>query len=82
MSEDSLPGIYRAVVVSNTDTTKQHRLALKIPSIFADEVVHDVLPCLPPIANPLLPKPGTTVWVQFENGNERMPVWTGVLRAL
>jgi len=82
MNQDSLPGIYRAVVVSNVDKNKQHRLDLKIPAVFADEVVYGVLPCLPPIANPLLPKAGTTVWVQFENGNERMPVWTGVLRPL
>lgn len=82
MSTDSFPGLYRATVVNNADPTKQYLLDLKIPALFGDEIVEDVNPCLPPLANPLKPKHGTTVWVMFENGNARMPVWMGVFRHL
>lgn len=82
MSSDTFAGIWRATVVGTTKGSKQYLLDLKIPAVFGDEIVEAVNPCLPPLADPLVPKHGTTVWVMFEQGNPRMPVWLGVFRHL
>ena len=76
---DLFAGLYRGVVVSTTDPKQQYRISLKVPTVFGDEVVENVPPCLPNIHTPL-PHAGTTVWVMFEACNARMPVWLGVLK--
>jgi hypothetical protein len=41
------------------------------------------LPCFPPVPEALMriPEIGEQVWVEFEGGDETLPIWTGVMAA-
>jgi hypothetical protein len=63
-------GVYRAVVDDDHDPETRGR-----PLVTGAEA------CLPPMPAALftLPGPGSSVWVQFEDGDRKRPVWTGVV---
>jgi hypothetical protein len=69
-------GLYRAVVGSADDPEGRQRLRLEIPSLdlgpldWAEACITSELPCRPVV--------GDTVWVMFEAGDPRHPVWLGV----
>jgi hypothetical protein len=70
-------GVYPARVVANADPEQLGRLFLDVPTIPAASTwavasapyASGALPALPPI--------GSTVWIQFEDGNPSFPVWIG-----
>lgn len=72
------PGIYRATVVDNVDPEGRSRLRVRVPALTGTSVVGWVWPCLPPVAEIVLPGPGSGVWVMFESGDPDYPVWMGV----
>lgn len=47
-AEPSFFGIYRGVVVDNTDPDKRKRLRLRVPSVLDTAVTDWAWPCLPP----------------------------------
>jgi len=70
-------GKYRAFVTKNVDPMKMGRIKVKCPAVLGDYESAWALPCLPPkVKN--LPSVGELVWVEFEEGNPDLPIWTGV----
>jgi hypothetical protein len=70
-------GIYRGVVVNNTDPMMQGRLKIAIPSVSNMESGW-AMPCRP-YNSTTAPPVGTQVWVMFENANFSYPVWMGCM---
>ena len=71
-------GVYRAVVDDDADPTGRGRLRVTIAGERAGSVWAEA--CLPPVPAGMfsVPVTGSTVWVQFEEGDRDRPVWTGV----
>jgi len=74
-------GKYRGIVESVDDSDKLGRITAKVPSVYGDEVSPLAFPATP-LAGPgygvlMLPKKGDGVWVEFEDGNPSLPIWTG-----
>ena len=69
-------GLYRAIVLNNSDPQLDFRLQLiardisNAPLLWAEACV--------PSGQVTLPSIGDTVWVMFERGDIRLPVWVGV----
>lgn len=75
-------GKYRGFVADNADPDQLGRLTLKIPSVLGAEVSGWAMPCLPfggtaGIGWFVIPEPKAQVWVEFEEGDPRRPIWTG-----
>lgn len=71
-------GVYRAVVDDDRDPLLRGRLRVSVPEIGVGSLWAEA--CLPPMPLVLLalPPAGSTVWVQFEDGDRTRPVWTGL----
>lgn len=75
-------GKYRGFVASNQDPEHVGRLQLRIPSLLGDQVTSWALPCLPFGGSAgfgwfAIPEVEAQVWVEFEEGELRRPIWTG-----
>lgn len=73
-------GIYKGFVASNNDPDNLGRLQLKVPQIYGDDI-YDYW-ALPKgvysgngVGSFFIPYKDDFVWVQFENGDPRFPVW-------
>ena len=76
-------GTYRGVVTNNRDPENRGRLQLRVPEVFGESVAEWALPCAP-YGGGLkgfyaVPTPGDEVWVAFEAGEPRQPIWLGGL---
>jgi hypothetical protein len=78
--ETAMPhyGKYRGMVVNNVDPQLVGRLQVEVPAVLGTDVSAWALPCLQPGAPVELPRPGASVWVEFEGGNPDYPIWCGV----
>lgn len=70
-----LCGIYRGVVIDNNDPESLRRILVKIPAVLGSRDVWS-LPCTPLGASEL-PAIDQGVWIMFEGGDPRKPVWMG-----
>jgi uncharacterized protein involved in type VI secretion and phage assembly len=75
-------GKYRGRVVDNADPQKQGRLKLLVPSVLAGTETDWANPVLAFGGTPdtglfLLPEVDAEVWVEFEEGNLSLPLWSG-----
>lgn len=69
-------GVYYARVHDNDDPEGRYRLQVSVPALESDVLVW-AKACVPSV--PLcLPKPEDSVWVMFEMGDVRHPVWVGI----
>lgn len=73
-------GTYKGIVVSNEDPDFLGRLQLKVPPLFGDQELEKWSWSVGMFSGAqtgfvALPKPGDTVWVQFENGDPAHPIW-------
>lgn len=73
-------GIYKGFVVSNEDPDNLGRLQLKCPNVYGNNVfkkwaVSKGIYCGKGIGSFWLPNEGDPVWVSFEGGDIRFPVW-------
>jgi len=80
LTESRFFGKYRGLVVDNNDPTGRGRLKVKVPGVMGQTAVW-ALPCVA-LAGPAmglftLPDIGTTVWVEFEQGEASYPIWVG-----
>ena len=73
-------GKYRGLVSDNSDPTSRGRLKVTVPAVMGATPVW-AMPCVPYAGDGVgffaLPEPGTGVWVEFEAGNPRHPIWVG-----
>lgn len=74
---DRYYGLYRGVVESNDDPLGLMRISVTVSAVF-DREQFWALPCVPPDST-VIPKAGSTVWIQFEQGDLDYPVWMGTL---
>lgn len=70
-------GKYRGIVTNIDDPKKKGRLKANVPSITGKFDTGWALPALTP-GSFIMPKEGTGVWIEFEEGNPSLPVWTGI----
>jgi hypothetical protein len=68
-------GKYAGEVTANQDPQLVGRVQVRVPSIFADAAVW-ARPCFPP-GHFFVPPLGARVWVEFEAGDTRYPIWVG-----
>jgi uncharacterized protein involved in type VI secretion and phage assembly len=81
-AQDKYYGKYRGFVASNQDPDQLGRLKLRIPSVLGTQVTDWALPCLPfggtaGIGWFAIPERDAQVWVEFEEGELRRPIWVG-----
>jgi hypothetical protein len=71
-------GVYRAMVEEAADPLVRGRLLVTVPGAGVSSSWAEA--CLPPVPAAMfaLPGVGSSVWVQFEDGDRNRPVWTGV----
>lgn len=80
--ERKVYGKYRGFVADNADPEQRGRLRLLVPSVLGDAITGWALPCLPfgGLADQglfLVPEVDAQVWVEFEEGELSLPIWTG-----
>jgi hypothetical protein len=68
-------GIYRGLVVDNSDPESLMRLRVKAPDVLGDNKAW-ALPCIP-VGAVVVPGIGAGLWIMFEGGDPRFPVWIG-----
>jgi uncharacterized protein involved in type VI secretion and phage assembly len=74
--EGALFGKFRGTVADNQDPQRRGRIRALVPALFGQETTGWALPCSPPgfFAVPVV---GAGVWIEFEQGDPDLPIWTG-----
>ena len=74
-------GKYRGIVLDNIDPLQTGRLMVQVPDVTGILPSSWAMPCLPFAGIQsgfyAVPEIGSTVWVEFEQGNPDYPIWTG-----
>ena len=74
-------GKYRGTVTSNQDKNKQGRLQVKVQDILGNEESGWAMPSVPYAGKHLglylIPPEHAHVWIEFEHGDPKKPIWTG-----
>jgi len=75
-------GKYRGFVHDNKDPEKRGRLRVRIPSVLGAQATDWALPCVPFGGSTgfgwfAIPENDAQIWVEFEEGDVRHPIWTG-----
>lgn len=74
-------GKYRGTVLNNIDPLQQGRLQVQVPDVGGLMPSSWAMPCVPlaGIQNGMVALPiiGSGVWIEFEQGNPDLPIWTG-----
>lgn len=73
-------GKYRGTVKDNDDPAGVGRLQVQVTAVLDDQLVW-AMPCVPYAGDQVgfycLPAKDAGVWVEFEGGNPRFPIWVG-----
>jgi uncharacterized protein involved in type VI secretion and phage assembly len=76
-------GKYRGTVINNLDPEQRARLQVQVPDVLGTTPSSWALPCLPYTGRQngfyFIPAIGDEVWVEFERGDPRSPIWVGGL---
>jgi hypothetical protein len=70
-------GKHRGLVVASNDPQMLGRVRATVPSLFGDEPTNWADPCVPG-GMFSIPKVGQGVWIEFEDGDPEMPIWSGM----
>jgi hypothetical protein len=70
-------GKYSGAVVDNQDVDYLGRIKVSVPSVFGAATTVTARPCLP-ARHFFIPDIGDQVWIEFEGGDVRYPIWVGV----
>jgi len=74
-------GKYRGMVLNNIDPMQEGRLQVQVPDVAGLAPTSWAMPCVPLAGINMgilaLPMIGAGVWVEFEHGNPRFPIWVG-----
>lgn len=78
-------GKYRAIVVDVKDPEKRGRIKVNCPKVYGDDKSPWCQPCLSYAIDKagdfIVPKLNDFVWIEFEEGDVRYPIYTGGLWA-
>jgi len=74
-------GKYRGTVINNVDPEMMGRLQVMVPDVHGTVPAPWAMPCAP-VAAPdggmiAIPPIGSAVWVEFERGDDSLPIWVG-----
>lgn len=76
-------GKYRARVINNKDPKKMGRIKVECPKVLGKFESEWCLPCFPYGADGVgtiqIPREGSLVWIEFEEGDPDKPIWTGTI---
>lgn len=74
-------GKYRGTVVDNVDPLQIGRLSVQVPDVSNVVPSTWAMPCVPFAGTQCgffaVPPVGSSVWVEFEQGNSDYPIWSG-----
>jgi uncharacterized protein involved in type VI secretion and phage assembly len=74
-------GKYRGAVLNNVDPKLEGRLQVQVPDVAGLVPTTWAMPCVPiaGIQNGMMALPviGSGVWVEFEHGSPKYPIWVG-----
>ncbi len=74
-------GKYRGTVKDNQDPLMLGRVQVDVPAVYGSSTSGWALPCMPfggsEMGFSALPAVGALVWVEFEGGDPRKPIWSG-----
>ncbi len=70
-------GKYSGVVSDNQDADYLGRIKVTVPSVLGQNTVVTARPCFP-ARHYFVPDIGEQVWIEFEAGDVRYPLWVGV----
>ncbi len=74
-------GKYRGTVTNNFDPENRGRIQAMVPDVQGLIPTTFALPCLPAAGRGsgafFMPEIGSSVWIEFEQGNADHPIWTG-----
>lgn len=78
---EGLYGKFRAIVVDLKDEEKRGRIKVKCPKVYGEYESPWCLPCVPMAIDMggtfMLPDLGDVIWIEFEEGNSKYPIWVG-----
>jgi uncharacterized protein involved in type VI secretion and phage assembly len=82
MSSGPFLGKYRATVQDNVDPYRLGRIRAIVPAVTGpDEPSTWAMPCLPAAGTGMglftVPRKGAGVWIEYEGGDLRYPIWVG-----
>jgi uncharacterized protein involved in type VI secretion and phage assembly len=81
VSDGPFYGKFRGVVTDNKDPDNMGRIRATVPDVTLDCESGWALPALPYAGNGvglfLIPPVNASVWIEFEQGDQAYPVWTG-----
>lgn len=74
-------GKYKAIVTKILDDKKMGRIKVKCPKVYGDSDSPYCTPCSPMFGDKIgfftLPKVGSNVWIEFEEGDVKYPIYVG-----
>jgi uncharacterized protein involved in type VI secretion and phage assembly len=74
-------GKYRGTVVDNIDPQQIGRVMALVPDVLGESPSSWAMPCVPAAGIQsgifIVPPVGSSVWMEFEQGNPDYPIWTG-----
>ena len=79
-------GKFRGKVTNNADPFMQGRICAKVPAVFGEEETGWALPSAPyggrGVGMFFIPPRDANVWIEFEDGNPELPIWSGCFWAI
>jgi hypothetical protein len=69
-------GKFRGTVTANQDPEGRGRIQALVPALIGREATDWALPCSP-AGFFAVPAVGAGVWIEFEQGDPDLPIWTG-----
>jgi hypothetical protein len=79
MSNKKYFGKYRGIVTDINDPTMKGRIKAMVPNVLGEQVSYWAEPCSPfgLFASPTV---NAGVWIEFEQGDPNLPIWSGCRR--
>jgi hypothetical protein len=71
-------GIYRGTVINNVDPEGRGRIIAHVAAVHGNAASSWAKPMRTPAIPLVVPAPGDPVWVLYEGGDTRLPVWIGL----
>lgn len=74
-------GKYRGTVLVNIDPMQMGRIMAQVPDVLGETPSSWAMPCVPAAGIQagcfIVPPIGSSVWIEFEQGNPDYPIWSG-----